>query len=246
MLLRTRTAFSVLAFLLLAAACGSSSGSSSGSPSDGDGGVETSTGSTGTCGSPFATCSTEGECCTANVPDGFGAEGFRCTSSAWRSDSTCLPPPTPCASPLTGSLTRGDGSSVSPTCFQQLGIVGVAAASVVVEPGGLLELYFDRLPAAGDVVPVYPYAERSAHALDAGAADGGDAGAPNAVTMRIGRAGGFAGFSVEAESASGNVTVTSIQTNATGISALHVTLDAQMTVASGASSPWSGKLTGSW
>lgn len=245
MLLRTRTAFSVIAFFLLAAACGSSGSSSSGGPGEGDGGVETSTGSTGTCGSPFATCSTEGECCTANVPDGFGPEGFRCGSGTWKSDSTCLPPPTPCASPLTGSLLRGDGSSAVATCFQQLGIVGVAAASVVIDPGGLLELYFDRLPAAGDVVPVYPYEDRSAHALDAGAADGGDAGLPNAVTMRIGRPGGFAGFSVEAQSASGNVTVTSIQTDATGISALHVTLDAQMT-SSNPTSPWSGKLTGSW
>lgn len=244
-MLRIRTALSVLASLLLAAACGSSSSSSSGAPGDGDGGVETSTGSTGTCGSPLATCSTEGECCTANVPDGFGPEGFRCASGAWKSDSTCLPPPTPCATPVTGSLTRADGATVSPTCFQQLGIVGVAAASVVVDPGGLLELYFDRLPAAGDVVPVYPYKDRSAHTLDAGAADGGDAGVPNAVTMRIGRPGGFAGFSADAESASGNVTVTSIQTDATGISALHVTLDAQMT-SSNPSSPWTGKLSGSW
>jgi len=233
-------AFAFASVVLFVAACGSSSSSGPGSP---DAGEDTSVpGPTFSCGALGPKCSTDGECCTASVPDGFGPEGFRCASGAWRSDSTCLPPPAPCASPLTGSLLRADGSSAAPTCFAALGGNG---ASVAVDPGGLLELYFDRAPAAGDVVPVIAYKDRSSHVVDAGGADGGDAGAPNAVALRLGIPGGFAGFSVEAESASGTVTITSIQMNASSISALHVTLDLQMT-SSRDGSPWSGKLTGSW
>jgi hypothetical protein len=177
------------------------------------------------------------------VPDGFGPEGFRCVSAAWASDPTCLPPPEPCASPLVGALTRADAAPVSATCFRPLGVVGIAAASVAVDPGGVLELYFDRAPAAGDVVAVYAYKDRPAHPLDAGASDSG--AAANAVAMRIGRPGGLSGFAVEAESASGSVTIASIQVDAKGISALHLSLDAELTGVAPAS-PWSGKLTGSW
>jgi len=234
------TTHAVVALLLLVAACGSSSkpATSTGDAGIGDAAAPTPTSA---CGTVTGTCSTEGACCTLDVPDGFGPEGYRCASGTWKSDSTCVPPPAPCAAPLTGSLTRADGAPVSPKCFLQLGINGVIGAVVALEPGGQLQLYFDRVPAAGEVVPVIPYKDRQSHLVDAGASDGG----ANAVAMRLGRPGGITGFAVEAESASGSVTVTSIQTDASGISALHVTLDAQMS-SSTPGSPWVGKLSGSW
>jgi hypothetical protein len=236
MTIRTSLASSVLALGLVLLACGGSSSSSSG-----DGGADGAAPTPGACGQIGGGCSGEGTCCTVTVPDGFGPEGYRCVSSAWQRDTSCDPPPAPCTAPLTGSLKRGDGTTVLPTCLLPGGSNGVVGASIAVSTGGQLQLVFDRLPVAGDVVPVVP--RTVGPRPDAGA---GDAGA-NAVQIGVGRPGGFSGFAVEAESASGTMTVTSIQTDgATGfITALHVTLDAQMS--GPATTPaWSGKLSGSW
>ncbi len=235
--IRVILSFTVFGALLVVAACG---GTSSPNDSGDDAGP---LGPTVTCNGTTS-CTGEGACCVASIPDGFGPEGFRCTSGAWRSDTSCAPPPPVCPAPLTGSLSRANGTQVAVTCFHDGGITGVVSASFALGSGELLELYFDRVPRAGDVVSVVPYAERNTFpdARDAGASDGG-AGATKAA-FRIGRTGGFGGFAESAESKSGKVTVTSVDASGIRLNALRVTLDAD-TVDTSSGAGWGGKLTGS-
>jgi hypothetical protein len=217
-------------------ACGSETASSSSPSSDG--------GSASQCGQALqegSACANEAECCLVTVPDGFGPDGYRCTAGKWTGDRSCLPPPPKCESPLQGSLSRADSSTVPVTCFSPGGQNGVASAVLTLEGTGyLLEVYFDRAPSAGDVLKVIAHSQGPRP--DAGVVD--DAGTTeNRASLRIGRPGGFAGFDEAAKSASGTLTVTSVQASSpTSITSLRASIDAQMT----GTAPWAGALTGSW
>src|SRR3954468_12699861 len=131
--MRTSLVFSLAALGLVLVACGSAQ-----STSTGDGGADGGPSTPAACGAIDGACSGEGTCCLATISDGFGPEGYRCTSGTWKRDASCEPPPPSCTAPLTGSLTRGDGAKVTPTCFLPQGINGVVAAAIAVDPGGQL------------------------------------------------------------------------------------------------------------
>lgn len=234
----------VVSFVLTAAAivaCGSGAATPG---SDPDGGVITVP-SSATCTTGVRAggdCAVGDACCLVMVPDSFGPDGYRCLAGKWKSDPACVPVPV-CDTPLSGSLSLSSGSRFAVTCLRGLGVNGLVG--VTLDLGGAkLELAFDRLPVAGEVVQVVAGA-RPAFIADAGA-DASDAGStPAHAGFRVGNPGGFSGFNVLGVSDSGTITVTSIVTDSSGaVTALRASIDAQT---KGETDPsWNASLTGSW
>jgi hypothetical protein len=224
--------------LVVLFACGSDPAPASSTPGS-DGGTNTDasgpSGPTVACPSGVAqgpACSQDGACCSAVVASESPAEGFRCTGGTWKSDNTCLPPPPACTSPLTGSIVRVDGTSIPVKCLEPIGRNKVIGAVLDLN-GGKLEIEFDAAPKDGDVVQLRPFNGTS----EAGTAAG----------FQIGTPGGFAGFTANAESVSGTITVTKVVVDGAGnLTTFAATLDAQVQAKDGPAAQWTGKLTGSW
>ena len=239
-----RSAAIVVSIVLTTAAivaCGSGAASPGNDPDSGASTIPSSA----TCSSGVqagGACTADDACCLVMVADSFGPDGYRCQGGTWKRDPACVPVPV-CDTPLSGSLTLTGGSPVAVTCVRGLGVNGFVGVTLDVG-GAKLELAFDRLPVAGEVVPLVAGA-RPEVLVDAGA-DASDAGStPAHAGFRVGIPGGFSGFDVQGVSDSGTITVISITTDSSGaVTALHASIDAQT---KGVSAPsWNGKLTGSW